>query len=45
MVKYKGENNASATDSNEVFFTFFKARSQEFNFPTGQTPDVFREVI
>ena len=45
VANYKGDKKASATDSNEVFFTLFKAQSKEFNFPIDQTVNVFREVI
>lgn len=42
---YKGDRKAAPTDSNEIFFTFFKAQSKEFNFPIDQLPGVFREVV
>ena len=41
----EGNKKAAATDSTELFFTWFKAQSQQLNLSKDQLPDVLREVI
>jgi isopenicillin N synthase-like dioxygenase len=45
VANYKGQKKASSFDSAEIFFTFFKSQSKEFNFSIDQLPESFRDVI
>lgn len=42
---YKGDQKAPATDSTELFFTWFNAQSKQLNLSIDQLPDVLHEVI
>ncbi|CAF1570027.1 unnamed protein product, partial [Didymodactylos carnosus] len=42
---YKGDKKTAPTDSNEIYFTFFKAQSKEIDPSIDQLPDVFRQAV
>lgn len=45
VANYKGDKSDEPTDSNEVFFQFFKAQTNQLDLSMDQLPNVFRDIL